>query len=120
MFRDDNIFTIGVRVDKDIWDYLHKYKPRAKMSDIIRDMIYQRMEEEDPLKLLDDMVDRLERGEYDPKQFIQRFDGMKHRYRKNEVMYSLANEKINELENRGVLHQAFGRLRMQEDMNKFI
>jgi len=91
------------------------------MSTVVRDMIYDRMETEDPIKILDDMVDGLERGEYDPDLFVKRFYAMKQRYRKNEALYSLGNEKIAELEKNGVLHNAVGRLRLQqEDMDNFI
>jgi len=120
LMRNDEYF-IGIRVDKQIWDYLHRYKNHSRMSTVVRDMIYDRMETEDPIKILDDMVDGLERGEYDPDLFVKRFYAMKQRYRKNEALYSLGNEKIAELEKNGVLHNAVGRLRLQqEDMDNFI
>ena len=116
MVTDDNIYNIGVRVDKDIWDYLHRYKYDGKMSTVVRDMLYDHMEHEDPERMIDEMVERLENDQYDPKQFMDRFTGMCRRYRENLAMYGSAVKKIEELEENGIMYQIAGRLRLKDNL----
>src|SRR5262245_3769814 len=117
----DRDYFIGLRVDKDTWEYLRRFKQNSKMSAIVRGMIHDHMERENPVKIIEQMIERLERGEIDPELFIDRFREIKQRYRQIESIYNFANEKIRELEDSGVLYQALGRLRLRdESMNKYL
>src|SRR5262245_57948261 len=117
----DKEYFIGLRVDQDTWEYLQRFKQNSKISAVVRGMIHDCIERQDPVKIIEQIIERLERGEIDTELFIDRFRDIKQRYRQIESIYNFANEKIIELEESGVMYQALGRLRLKdESMNKFM
>lgn len=103
---DKNFFSIGLRVDREIVDFLDKYHYGTR-SEVVRNILYESI---DPSTAFRRLLTSYRRGDIDHRTFIKRYIGLKNRCDEMLRKYSQLNHDLRNTN----INEAIGKLRLEE------
>lgn len=107
---DNNLFFIGLRVDKEIAKFLDGFHYGTR-SEVVRMCLYERIRSDNPTRMFKDLLKSHECGEIDTKTFLKRFTVLKNRCEEILDKYSQLHHEFHNLN----MNEFMGRLRLEED-----
>ena len=108
------MFFVGLRVDRNIVNFLDQYHYGTR-SDVVRNIIYERIASDDPTKMFNDLIKSYEVREIDTRTFLKRYMVLKNRCKEilekySDLDHELYNLNVNEL---------VGRLRLEDEIDNY-
>lgn len=120
--QDDKIFRVTLRIDRDIANFLDRYHYGTR-SDVVRNIIYQRMRSDDPILAISDIYSKLSTADdKELEMLLRKFTNIRKEFKEQLQQYNEACRMISSMEEYGHIDRAICKLNMlreQKMLEKF-
>lgn len=104
MREPQELYRMGLRIDRIIMEYVDKYKYGTR-SEVVRNMLHEYLSDRDPIVLIDNLVKQFQDGDITAEVFTNRITIMKENIENKLVLYREARNLMNHKEMQALIER---------------